>query len=132
MEAAAFPALLTRIFFLLLAGGLGAVSRYFLSVGLNTASWCGKPWGILLCNLLGCLLFGFLSEVLSRNFDPEVKLIVLTGFLGAFTTFSTFAFDSLGLLSEARYMAALANLLIHNVGGILMAAAGLALGKMLI
>lgn len=120
-----------RVTLLLLAGGLGAVSRYALSAGLNSCSWCGKPWGILVCNLLGCFLFGMLSVLLTRNFAPETKLIVLTGFLGAFTTFSTFIFDVVDLLNESRYVMAFANLLLHNLLGILMVAGGLMTGKLL-
>lgn len=121
----------TRIAFLLLAGGLGAVSRYALSAGLNGCAWCGKPWGILICNLLGCFLFGLLSVVLTRNFDAETKLIVLTGFLGAFTTFSTFVFDTVDLLDQSRYLTACANVLLHNFLGILMVLGGLLTGRLM-
>lgn len=129
METSAVTPLLSRIFLLLLAGGLGAVSRYALSAGLESCVWCGKPWGILICNLLGCFVFGVLSIFLTRNFTPELKLVVLTGFLGAFTTFSTFMFDTVSLLEQSRYAAAGANLVLHNLLGILMILGGVLLGK---
>ncbi|MDO4628841.1 MAG: fluoride efflux transporter CrcB [Planctomycetia bacterium] len=129
MENTVFQTFSTRILLLLVAGGTGAISRYFLSAWLNQAAWCGKPWGILVCNLLGCFLFGMLSVILTRNFSPEVKLIILTGFLGAFTTFSTFAFDIVDLLNESRYVTAFASLFGHNFFGILLTACGLCVGK---
>lgn len=129
METLAVPSIILRLFFLVLAGGLGAVSRYALSAGLNSCDWCGKPWGVLICNLIGCFLFGVLSIYLTRNFTPDLKLIVLTGFLGAFTTFSTFIFDTVDLLEQSRYAAAAANLVLHNLLGIMMVLGGVLLGR---
>ncbi len=132
MDVSVFQNYAIRITLLLVAGGTGAVSRYLLSAWLNQVAWCGKPWGILLCNLLGCFLFGILSVILTQSFSPEVKLILLTGFLGAFTTFSTFAFDIVDLLRELRYMTALASLFLHNFLGILLTACGLWVGNRLL
>jgi len=120
-----------RLALLLFAGGLGAISRYALSAWLNSCVWCGKPWGILVCNLLGCFLFGFLTVVLTRGFSAETKLIVLTGFLGAFTTFSTFMFETVDLVQQSRYLTACFNLVFHNVLGVLMVVGGLVTGKMI-
>lgn len=122
----------SRIGLLLLAGGLGAVSRYGLSTWLNSCDWCGKPWGILVCNLIGCFLIGALSVVLTQRCSAETQLIVITGFLGAFTTFSTFALDTVVLMEQTRYAAAFMNLLLHNVLGVSVAFAGLTLGRFLI
>lgn len=129
MDSFLFVAFPSRLLFLLLAGGLGVVSRFLLSAWLNESAWCGKPWGILICNLLGCFLFGFLTAFFTRWTSPELKLVILTGFLGAFTTFSSFMFDTVELLEQSRYAAALLNLLFHNGLGIVMVMAGLMLGK---
>ena len=131
MDTLLFKTFIPQFLFLLLAGGLGAVSRFLLSSWLNECMWCGKPWGILICNLLGCFLFGFLTVIFTRNFSPEIKLLVLTGFLGAFTTFSTFMFDTVELLEQSRYAAACLDLLLHNGLGIVMVLAGMILGKFL-
>ena len=118
------------VFFL--AGGCGAAARYLLSAGVHRI--CGEnfPWGILVVNLLGCFLFGLCFILLERWFPPDVsgtqKWIFLTGFLGAFTTFSTFMFDTVTLLEQAKYMHACANLLTHNVLGIIMIFCGLTVG----
>ena len=132
MDISSFQMLSYRIGLLVLAGGLGAVCRYGLSSWLNSCDWCGKPWGILACNLAGCFLIGALSVVLTRHCSAETQLIVVTGFLGAFTTFSTYALDTVVLIEQTRYAVAFTNLLLHNVLGIAMAFVGLALGRFLI
>lgn len=121
-----------RVGLLLLAGGFGAVCRYALSTCLNNCDWCGKPWGILVCNLTGCFLIGLLSVVLTRHCSAETQLIVITGFLGAFTTFSTYVLDTIVLMEQSQYAVAFMNLLLHNVLGIAMAFGGLALGRFVI
>lgn len=132
MDLSTIQTLSNRIGLLLLAGGLGAVSRYALSTWLNNCDWCGKPWGILVCNLLGCFLIGTLSVILTHHYSKETGLIVITGFLGAFTTFSTYALDTVNLMEQARYSVAFMNLMLHNVLGLAMAFAGLALGRLIL
>ena len=85
-------------------GSAGAVSRYWVSNA--TYSWLGQqfPWGTLAVNLVGSLVMGFLSVLLVHRFQvsDEIRIGLLAGFLGSFTTFSTFAMDSLHLAgSEA-------------------------------
>ena len=99
------------IYLAIAAGGsLGAMSRYWVS--MTTYQWLGQhfPYGTLLVNLLGSLAMGFLSVLLVHRFEvsDEVRFGLLAGFLGSFTTFSTFAMDTLQLAaSDALYKAAL-------------------------
>jgi fluoride exporter len=99
------------IYLAIAAGGsLGAMSRYWVS--MTTYQWLGQhfPYGTLLVNLLGSLAMGFLSVLLVHRFQvsDEIRFGLLAGFLGSFTTFSTFAMDTLQLAaSDALYKAAL-------------------------
>ena len=83
-------------------GSLGAVSRYWMST--STYQWLGFgfPYGTLAVNLLGSLTMGFLSELLVERLQvsDEIRIGLLAGFLGSFTTFSTFAIDVLQLGSN--------------------------------
>jgi fluoride exporter len=89
-----------------IGGSAGAVSRFWMSNAVY--QWLGYnfPYGTLAVNLLGSLLMGFLSVLLLQRLEisEEVRLGVTTGFLGSFTTFSTFALDSLQWINSGAYM----------------------------
>jgi CrcB protein len=115
------------------AGGLGTLARYGLTEWLSRWGQGGFPWGTLVVNALGCLLFGLTVAVLEARFElsPQVRLLVLTGFMGAFTTFSTFAFETAHLARQTAWWPAVANLVAHNGMGLAMAVVGLMLGQRL-
>lgn len=77
----------------LLGGGIGAVLRYLISTFINK---CFMPWGTFTVNVLGCFVFGLLVSFLANS---QYKLLLLTGFCGGFTTFSTFASESAHLFT---------------------------------
>lgn len=94
-----------------LGGALGAVSRFAL-VRVATPLGAGFPLGTLLVNLLGCLLAGALVQWLSMRAPAGAwRPLLQVGFLGAFTTFSAFAVDSLGLWQEGQAGLVLLNVL---------------------
>lgn len=121
-----------KLLWLTLAGAAGTLSRFGLS-GL-VSRWVGDsfPYGTLAVNVLGCFLFGIVWMLADHRqlISAETRFIVLTGFMGAFTTFSTFAFESGQMLRDAQWMAVCGNLLLQNVVGIAAALAGLAVGRM--
>ena len=86
----------------MLGGAFGAVSRYGVSQLAVQLLGKGFPYGTLMVNVLGSLLMGFLSIyfLTKTNVDPMVRMAVLVGFLGSFTTFSTFSMDTLMLLES--------------------------------
>ena len=80
-----------NLFFVVLGGALGALLRYAVSEWVSTAVGALFPWGTLAANLTGCLLIGFLWAASEEvPFSSAARLFVLTGALGAFTTFSTY------------------------------------------
>lgn len=109
-----------------LGGFVGAALRH--GVGGAVQRWLSYPfpWGTTFVNLLGCLLIGALWGFLLGRDWPYVRLqtFLLTGLLGGFTTYSTFAWDSLALLREGRVSAGLLFMAAHLIGGLLAAAAG--------
>jgi CrcB protein len=125
--------MLLKLLLLALAGSLGTLARYGMTLGIHRIFGPGFPWGTLLVNVLGCGLFGLVwaatEEAGART--AEIRLIVLAGFMGAFTTFSTFAFDTGQYLSRGEWLHAGANLALSNLVGIAALLAGLWLGNRL-
>lgn len=116
-----------------LGGALGALAR------LAVAHWAtrhlphGYPWGTAIVNLTGAFLFGLLWALAEQRevFSATWRLFLLTGFLGAFTTFSTFAFETVRLLDGQRPMLGLLNIGLQNALGIGCVYLGLLSGKAL-
>ena len=122
-----------KLLLLAVAGGFGALSRYGLA-GL-VQRWTGSifPWGTAVVNVVGCFLFGLLWVAMEERFalSSETRVIVLTGFMGAFTTFSTYMFETQRMLEDSQYLAAFGNLGLQNVLGLAAVILGLALGKLI-
>lgn len=104
----------------------GALARWGAGLWLN-ARWTGFPLGTLLVNVLGGFLIGMALEWFGRMPNETARLLLVTGFLGGLTTFSSFSGESLSLLQRGDFGLALAHTLVHVLGSLLAAAAGLAL-----
>ena len=111
-----------------LAGAFGTLSRF----GINQLSeqvFGRHHWSTVIINLLGCLLFGFFTALfVTEKLPMQYRVILLTGFLGGFTTFSAYAFEIADFLENDRYLAALGYFSLQNIGGVLAIFAGLSLG----
>lgn len=115
-----------------LAGLLGTVGRYALS-GLVARSFGETfPWGTLVVNIVGCFLAGLLFYLLQeRNLvDPTTRAVVMIGFLGGFTTFSSFGLQTFTLLRDGEFWFASLNIIGSNLLGLLMVWAGYTVGKL--
>jgi CrcB protein len=113
-----------------LAGSLGVLAR--LGAVRCLEPWCTSfPWAILAVNVAGCLSFGVAWGAGSGRWPEAVQAAVLAGFFGAFTTFSSFAFDCVRLLEQGRVLAAVANVVGQNVLGGLAMVGGIAAGRAL-
>ena len=108
------------------AGAVGAVARWGLTRATSSWDICGLPLGVAVVNVLGCLLAGafFGWSIPRTELSPEVKLAVLVGFLGSFTTFSAMAGEAVTLISDGRPAAAAIHLVLQNVLGVLAFLAG--------
>ncbi len=120
-------------FAIALGGSLGAISRYWVSTA--TYSWLGSnfPYGTLMVNVTGSLVMGFLTVVLVQRFDvsDEVRLGLIIGFLGSFTTFSAFSIDIIHWIENGAVIKALVYILISVIACVLGAWAGLISAKQL-
>lgn len=120
-----------KILFVLLGGSLGALCRYGVSLASVRLYGESFPWGTLAVNLVGCFLIGLAFALgVERNvISPSFRLFFVTGFLGALTTFSTYALESINFSRDGQAMTTVLNLLANNVGGLLLVIGGLWVGK---
>ena len=115
-----FQPVMKHLALVMFGGALGAASRY--GIGLATAKAWGTyfPWGTMVVNLAGCFFIGLLFGVGDRVrlLTPEMRLLLMTGYLGALTTFSTFSLETVNAGRIGMTLQPLIMILIHNIGGI--------------
>jgi CrcB protein len=102
---------------------VGALARWLAAVWLNPL-WVSFPVGTLLVNVVGGFLAGIAYVVFGRQPNEAARLLLVTGFLGGLTTFSSFSMESLALLEKGRWPLALTHTLAHVVGALACAALG--------
>jgi len=121
-----------NVLIIAVAGATGAVSRHYLGMAVQRFTGSDFPWGVLVVNGLGCFVFGLFVGLVEYRWPVSegTRLLVLAGFLGSFTTFSTFAFNTTQLFVERHWMLALGNILLQNVLGISLLLLGLFLPRL--
>ncbi|RKD34222.1 hypothetical protein BET03_07790 [Thermohalobacter berrensis] len=109
-----------KIILLGTGGFIGSNLRYWISVWVSEFVGMYFPYGTLAVNVLGCFILGFImiygTEVIELN--PQIKLFIGTGMLGALTTFSTFSFETISLIRESSYSLAILNILLNIIIGL--------------
>jgi fluoride exporter len=112
-----------------LGGMVGAPVRYLVDRTVSTRVDSEFPFGTLLINVAGSLVFGVVAGlVLRHRLGPTLAALVGTGFCGALTTFSTFTYETVQLVEDGEVRQAVANVVVAVVAGLAAAAAGLAIG----
>jgi fluoride exporter len=116
-----------------LGGMVGALSRYGVDRAVEQRSASVFPWSTFVINVSGCLLVGiFLAAIVDRHHTPQwLRLGLIVGFCGAYTTFSTFAQESLDLMEESRAVLAVANVAASATFGVVAVFVGERIGKLL-
>lgn len=123
-----------KLLLVMLAGGVGSLSRYAMTGFAQSFAGLGVPFGTLVVNVLGCLGAGFLWSGLERwqALNSDLRIILLVGFFGAFTTFSSYALETVVLLRAGQWLGAITNVLMQNILGLFALILGIMLGKALL
>jgi CrcB protein len=113
-------------------GAIGAVLRFVISGLAYNLLGQNFPWGTLVVNLVGCFVIGFLSRLFEDMvISPNLRVLILVGGLGAFTTFSTYALENVNLLRDGQMGTALINITVSTVLGVIFVFLGIALANYL-
>ncbi len=120
---------MTTLLWVMLGGAMGSASRYGIGLLFKERS-AEFPLATLTVNLVGCFLIGFLATWLaSVDLRPVIRIGLLVGVLGGFTTFSSFGLETLALIQEGRWSVAAVYVASSNVGGLLLAWLGYGLAQ---
>ncbi|MEQ1760750.1 MAG: fluoride efflux transporter CrcB [Vicinamibacterales bacterium] len=122
--------MISPLLWVALGGALGSAARYAMNLALRAVS-PAFPWGTFAVNVLGCFIFGLVAglEASRGTFGPSGRLFLLVGVLGGFTTFSSFAFESVELIYAGQPATAAANMLGQLLLGTFAVWAGLVLTR---
>ena len=118
---------------LVVGGTVGTIARYLLTGTIYGIFGSTFPYGTLFVNILGCFIIGFLAAITEEKFllSPNARLLLMVGFCGAFTTFSTFMFETVNLMKDGEMMRAFINVLASVMIGFLCLRVGFVLGELI-
>lgn len=119
-----------NVLFVMIGGFLGACCRYLL--GELTPAPNGFPYGTLTVNLIGCMCLGWLLSFIAnqKKMNPKISLLFGTGFIGSFTTFSTFSVEMVHLVEEGKFGLAALYVVISLIAGIMLSYLGYRLANL--
>lgn len=122
-----------KIFFLAFAGAAGTLARYWLGGLVQRNIPTDFPFGTAAVNIIGCLIFGLLWAFMESRLSigGQMRMVIFVGFFGAFTTFSSFVFETAQLLEESQWLWASANIILQNVLGLVSIIIGLTIGRLI-
>ena len=116
-----------------LGGSAGALSRFFISAFINNSAAGSFPYGTLFLNVTGSFVIGFLFQIYqSVLVADEMKMFLTVGFLGSYTTFSTYSLETLNLILAHEYKSAVINILVSNILAVFMSLLGMLAARVII
>ena len=119
-----------KVLILITGGAIGSALRDWVSLWVQRSRLYSFPFGILSVNVIGSFLIGFCwSLAEDYNFSVNTRAFLFTGLFGGFTTFSSFALDTMSLMKTGDYKLAFINILASNILGLIAVFLGLLLGK---
>ncbi len=122
-----------KYFYILIGSGTGGIIRYLFSRWVYSLSAGTFPIGTLVVNLLGCLIIGFLAGLFEYwVVSPNLRLFIFVGFLGGFTTFSSFGLETFNLIKNSEIRSAFFNIILSDIFGIGLVFAGYLLSQLFI
>jgi CrcB protein len=124
--------MLQKLALLALAGALGTLARYGLAGLAQKLCGASFPWGTLAVNIIGCFLAGLLWALFETRWavSGETRILILVGFMGAFTTFSAYILETSELVWASEWLHAAGNVALQNIVGFAALFAGAALGRL--
>jgi CrcB protein len=124
---------LQKYLLIALGGALGSVARYLVGTGVSNRLGLRFPYGTLLINISACLIIGLSLEILNRhtNVNPAFRYLIPIGFIGAYSTFSTFEWEIFSNLNSGAFWVAIVYVTTSLVFGLMAVALGAALGRAL-
>ena len=123
---------LLPVLLIALGGAAGTLARYGVSLACaRPAERFNFPLGTVAVNLVGCFLIGLLNGLFLERVPlrPDVRAALVVGFLGGFTTFSSYAWETATLLEKRDTFRVVANVLVSNLAGVLLAVLGYSMGR---
>ncbi len=124
---------MVKIFNLVIGGIAGTLARYVLAGFVYKVWGTDFPYGTLAVNLSGCFIIGFLVSISENKFllGTNAKMLLMIGFCGAFTTFSTFMLETSNLIKDGQSLRAFVNVLVSVVVGFVIFRIGVLLGEVI-
>ena len=119
--------------YLIVGGSIGTVARYVLAGAVYQKIGTDFPYGTLIVNLIGCFLIGFFDTVFQERFlfSPVLRVFLMAGFCGAFTTFSTFMLETGNLIRDGEVFRAFLNVMASVAVGFIVFRLGVLLGEII-
>jgi len=118
---------------LAIGGMTGTVARYAVSGAVYRLFGTQFPYGTFAVNIAGCFILGFLAGISEKKWflDPNARVLLMVGFCGAFTTFSTVIFETANMLKDGETLRAALNILVSVVAGLIILRTGIFIGEIL-